>query len=88
MLPKKSLTSVGGRLLSISLDLHASCDTGVSLSSGEIGNVDESVVEGSLDVADTEVVLLLLLGGVLLRTVVDNLLLLLLFGTLLCSLGL
>ena len=84
------LTSVGGGFLSIGLDLHATSDAGVGFSSGQIGNVNESVVERSLDVADAENV-----GGVFVAslaglgvggTIVDDLLLLL-FGIalLLCS---
>ena len=79
------LTSVGGRLFTIGLHLHASCDARVCLSSGQIGNVNESVVERSLDVANTEDVLGVLAGGGLGRAVVSDLLFLLLVGSLLCS---
>ena len=82
------LTSVGGRLFAISLDLHAARDARVRLSSGQIGNVNESVVERSLDVADTEDVLSVLAGRGLGRAIVDDLLFLLLVGSLLCSLRL
>lgn len=82
------LTSVGGRLFAISLDLHAARDTGVRLSAGQIGNVNESVVERSLDVANTEDVLGVLAGRGLGRAVVSDLLFLLLVGSLLCSLRL
>jgi len=79
------LTSVGGRLFTIGLHLHASCDARVCLSSGQIGNVNESVIERSLDVAHAEDVLSVLAwrrrGG----SVVDDLLFLLLFGSLLIS---
>ena len=59
--------SVGRGLFSVSLDLHTTGDTGVSFTAGEIGDVNEGVVEVSLQVANTEDVLGLLglahLGG-------------------------
>ena len=73
LLLKKVLTSIGGGFLSISLDLHSTGDSAVSFTAGEIGHMEESVVESGLDVADTEVQLILVLvlraGG----SVVDNL---------------
>ena len=66
-------SGVGGGLFSVSLDLHTTGDTGVSFTAGEIGDVNEGVVEVSLQVAHTEDVLGLLglthLGG----TVVSDL---------------
>lgn len=50
-------SSVGRRFFSVSLDLHTTGDAGVGFTAGEIGNVDEGVVLGGLDVADTEGVL-------------------------------
>ena len=50
--------------------------------------MNESVVERSLNVADTEDVLSVLAGLGVGRTVVDDLLFLLIFGSLLSSLGL
>ena len=65
-------SGVGGGLFSVSLDLHTTGDTGVGFTAGEIGDVNEGVVEVSLQVANTEDVLRLLglteLGG----TVVGN----------------
>ena len=69
-----SLTSIRRRFFSISLDLHSSSDTRVSFTAGKIGHVNESVVESSLDVANTENVLSLFSGGGLGRTVVSHLL--------------
>ena len=82
------LTSVGGRLFAIGLDLHASRDARVGLSAGEIGNVNESVIERSLDVADAEDVLRILAWRGCGRAVVDDLLLLFDLGSLFSSLGL
>ena len=82
------LTSVGGGLLSIGLDLHASGDAGVGFSAGQIGNVNESVIERSLDVAHAEDVLSVLAWGGGGGSVIDDLLLFLDFGSLLSSLGL
>ena len=79
------LTSVGRGLLTIGLDLHAASDARVSLSSGQIGDVDESVVESRLDVADTEHVVGVLAGLGVGRAVVGHLLLLGLVRLLLCS---
>lgn len=67
------LTSVGRGLLSIGLDLHTSGDTGVSFTTGQISHVDESVVESSLDVADTEDVVGLFASSGGGGSVVDNL---------------
>jgi hypothetical protein len=61
LLLKKVLTSIGGRFFSIGLDLHSTGDSGVSFTSGKIGDMDESVVESGLDVANTEVHLVLVL---------------------------
>lgn len=47
-------SGVWGGLLSVGLDLHASGDSSVGFSAREIRNVNESVVERSLDVADAE----------------------------------
>lgn len=47
-------SSVGGGFFSVSLDLHTTGNAGVGFTAGEIGNVDEGVVLGRLDVADTE----------------------------------
>ena len=49
-------SSVGGGLLSVSLDFHTTGDTGVGFTAGEISNVDEGVVLGGLNVANTELV--------------------------------
>ena len=70
------LTSVGRGLLTISLDLHAASDARVRLSSGQIGNVNESVVERGLDVANTENVIGVLARLGVGRAVVGDLLLL------------
>ena len=47
-------TSIRRRLFSVSLDLHTTGNSNEGFSSGEIGNVDESIVPGGHDVADTE----------------------------------
>ena len=52
----KFLTSVGRRLFSISLNLHSTGDSAVGFSTGEIGDVNESVVEGGKEMNNTEVV--------------------------------
>jgi hypothetical protein len=68
------LTSIGRRLLSVSLDLHATGDSGVGLTARQVSHVDEGIVECGEDVANTESVLGLLSstnGG---RSVVSNLL--------------
>jgi hypothetical protein len=56
-------SSVGGGLFSVSLDFHAASDAGVGFAAGEIGDVDEGVVLGRLDVADTESILLVVSRG-------------------------
>jgi hypothetical protein len=38
--------SVGGGLVTVGLDLHATCDTGDGFAARQIGDVDEGVVEG------------------------------------------
>ena len=68
------LTSIGRRLLSVGLDLHSTGDSGVGLTSGQVSNVDEGIVEGGEDVADTESVLGLLSGSNSGRSVVSDLL--------------
>ena len=50
------LTSIWRALLSVSLDLHATGDSRVGFSSGEISDVNESVVCGSQQMDNTEVV--------------------------------
>lgn len=45
---------VGGVLVSVSLDLHAAGDSGNGLSAGQIGDVDESIVEGCKDSGNAE----------------------------------
>merc|ERR1719350_1193713 len=47
-------SGVGGSFVPVSLDLHASGDTGDGLATGQISHVNESVVEGSEDVGNTE----------------------------------
>ena len=79
------LTSVGRGLLTISLDLHAASDARVSFSSGQIGNVNESVVERGLDVAHTEDIIDVLAWLGVGRAVVGDLLLLGFVRLLLCS---
>ena len=49
------LTSIGRALLSVSLDLHATADSRVGFPSGEIGDVNESVVCGSQQVHNSKV---------------------------------
>jgi hypothetical protein len=46
--------SVGGGLVTIGLDLHATGDTADGLTAGEIGDVNEGVVEASKDASNTE----------------------------------
>ena len=46
--------SVGGRLVTIGLDLHAAGDARDRLLARQIGDMDEGVVEGCVDVGDTE----------------------------------
>ena len=50
-------SSVGGGLITVSLHLHTAGDAGQSLTAREIGDVDESVVEGGEDVSHAEDVL-------------------------------
>ena len=69
----RTLTSVGRRFFSIGFDLHSTGNTAVSFTSGKIGDMDEGVVEGGLNVADSEskfVLTLVSLG----RSVVSDLL--------------
>ena len=46
--------SVGRGLVTVSLDLHATGDTGDGFAAGQIGDVDEGVVEGSEDTGNAE----------------------------------
>jgi len=50
------LTSIGGGLFSIGLDLHSSGDLAVSFSAGKISDVEEGVVESGEEMHNTEVV--------------------------------
>ena len=43
---------VGGRLITIGFDLHATSDSDEGLASSEISDVDKGVVPGGKDVAD------------------------------------
>jgi hypothetical protein len=70
----RSLTSIRRGLLSVSLDLHATSDSGVGLTAGQVSHVDEGIVECGQDVADTEDVLSLLAGSCGRRSVVSDLL--------------
>ena len=70
----RSLTSIGRGLLSVSLDLHATGNSGVGLTAGQVSHVDEGIVECGQDVADTEDVLSLLAGSSSRRSVVSDLL--------------
>lgn len=45
---------VWGGLVSVGLDLHTTSNSGDGLSTGQIGDVDESIVEGSVDTGNTE----------------------------------
>ena len=54
---------VGRRLLSVSLDLHTTGDSGVGFTARQIGDVDEGVGTGGLDVADTEDAVVIVLVG-------------------------
>lgn len=45
---------VGGVLVSVSLDLHTAGDSRDGLSAGQIGDVDESIVEGCKDSGNAE----------------------------------
>merc|ERR1740125_65015 len=44
---------VGGRLVTVSLDLHATSDLGDSFAASGVSHVDEGVVEGREDVGNT-----------------------------------
>lgn len=46
--------SVRRGLVTVSLDLHATGDTGDGFAAGQIGDVDEGVVEGSEDTGNAE----------------------------------
>lgn len=46
--------SVRGGLVTIGLDLHSTGNTGDGFTAGQIGNVDEGIVEGGEDTGDTE----------------------------------
>lgn len=46
--------SVWGRLVLVSLDLHTTSDSGDGFLTGQIGNMDESIVERSKDTGNTE----------------------------------
>lgn len=46
--------SVRSVLVSISLDLHTTSDSGNGLTAGEISDVDESIVEGCKDSGNAE----------------------------------
>jgi hypothetical protein len=46
--------SIWGGLVTISLDLHATGDTGDGFAAGQIGDVDEGVVEGREDTGNAE----------------------------------
>lgn len=45
---------VGGGLVTVGLDLHATGDTADGLTAGQIGDVDEGVVEGGEDTSNAE----------------------------------
>merc|ERR1712128_67311 len=47
-------SSVRGSLVSVGLDLHATGDSADGLTAGQVGHVDESIVEGSEDVGNAE----------------------------------
>lgn len=46
--------SVWGGLVSVGLNLHTTSDSGNGFLTGKIGNVDEGIVEGSVDTGNTE----------------------------------
>jgi hypothetical protein len=46
--------SVGGGLVTVGLDLHSTGDTGDGFTAGQIGDVDEGVVEGGEDTGNAE----------------------------------
>jgi hypothetical protein len=75
------LTSVWRGFFSISLNLHSTGDSAVGFSTGEIGDMDESVIESGQKMDNTEVVNILL--GTNLRWTEVGLLLLLNFNVLL-----
>lgn len=67
-------SGVRGGFFSISLNLHTTGDTGVGFTTRQISHVNESVVEGRLDVANSEnVVGVLGVGANLGGTVVSDL---------------
>lgn len=45
---------VGRRLVTVGLDLHSTGDTGDGFAAGQIGDVDEGVVEGGEDAGNAE----------------------------------
>ena len=59
---------IWGRLVSVSLNLHTTGNSGNRFLTGEIGDVNEGVVEGCKDTGNTEnlgtIYLLVLEGGV------------------------
>lgn len=46
--------SVWGGLVTVGLDLHAASDTGDGFAAGQIGDVDEGVVEGRKDAGNAK----------------------------------
>ena len=46
--------SIGGGLVTVGLDLHATGDTADGLAARKIGDVDEGVVEAGKDASNTE----------------------------------
>merc|ERR1712176_26657 len=46
--------SIGGRLITISLDHHTASHTRNGLTASHIGNMNESIVEGRIDMSNTE----------------------------------
>ena len=47
-------SSVGWWFVSVGLDFHTTCDSGESFSTGEISNVDKSVIPSGKNVADSK----------------------------------
>ena len=47
-------SSVGGSLISVGLDLHATSDPANGLTTGQVSDVHEGVVEGGVDVGNSE----------------------------------
>merc|ERR1719343_228115 len=45
---------VWGRLIAIGLDLHSACHSDDGLATRQVGHMDESVVEGSVDVGNAK----------------------------------